>query len=366
MAALPGYLRWGDQFAGAISSSTFALNATTDQMEFGIQLKRGVVIDRLLYLPSAATGTATTWKISIQGVSTGTGGEIPDGTPKGGGSPASATFTNSAVTAGTPHTVTLANSYTPSTDERVFIVIAYDSGTAPSAGVNDLTISYAGNFLTGSGGFPYAITNDAGSRTRATTSHPNIAYSDGTSWYGFATKAGYSQNVNSGSSPAIYGQKFTVPAGASDTLQCVGMGLIIVPPAFTNDDAIIYSLYDGTSAIQTVTTQNRAYSTAAARTTEVWFNAASLSSLTAGSTYRLAIAPQSTSNWGVRGFTVESAAHLGGWTGGADWCASTLSGGVWTDLTTTRLLMWPIFSDMTEPAASGGGGPLIGGRLIRG
>ena len=144
--------------------TAFTLNQSTDQAEFILDSVANGSITRVGFRPSAKNGTATTWKISLQGGDGATGN--PDGTVKGGGTPASATFTNAALTAGSWIWITLDNAYTIAYGESFSIVIAYDSGTAPSAGVNDVSVSMASGVTTGHGR-PYYITNDNGTRVKS-------------------------------------------------------------------------------------------------------------------------------------------------------------------------------------------------------
>src|SRR5262245_6559267 len=91
---------------------TLALNQSTDTMEFiWDSYDNGLVISRLGFRYGTRTGTPPTYRISLQGVD---GSGLPDGTIKGGGSPASATFTPPADTSwnSTWQWINLSNTYT--------------------------------------------------------------------------------------------------------------------------------------------------------------------------------------------------------------------------------------------------------------
>ncbi len=79
----------------ALSFSNFSLNQNTDQLEFVFQAPEAITITKLGYRYGVRTGTCPTYIHSLQGV--GTDGN-PDGAVKGGGSPASKTFTPPADT----------------------------------------------------------------------------------------------------------------------------------------------------------------------------------------------------------------------------------------------------------------------------
>src|SRR5438105_4685448 len=81
----PGY-----QVGSSYVPTSFALDQTTDQIEYIFQAAEAITITRLGFRYGTRTGTPPTYQVSLQGVD-GTG--VPDGTVKGGGSPASATFT---------------------------------------------------------------------------------------------------------------------------------------------------------------------------------------------------------------------------------------------------------------------------------
>jgi hypothetical protein len=91
----------------------------------------------------ADVGTPPTYKVSIQGNTLG----FPDGTIKGGGSPASATFETSAWDNFSFHWIELDNSYTPSSiNEEIWVVIEYDSGTIDSSNFTYFVRSFLGLF----------------------------------------------------------------------------------------------------------------------------------------------------------------------------------------------------------------------------
>lgn len=332
--------------------STFVMNGSTDQMEFIFQAKEAMTITRVGMLFSAKTGTATTWKMSLQTPALG----VPDGTILGGGSPASFTFTNSEVTAGTFFWKNLDNTLAVTGGQELALVLAYDSGTTPSAGVNDLTVSYASNWITATN-FAYAITNDAGSRTRSVAGPFTWGYGPAGVAYGNPAKAAYAATYNSGSSPNEYGTKFTVPSWFGDTCSLIGASWVLSPPSTTVDNTMIMTLYDGTTALQTVTKQMANSASMAQRHYgPIYFDESSLTTLTAGNTYRVALAPQTANNSSVRGWTVDDAANFAPWPLGDTCCVSHRSGGAWTDVTTSRFFGNLMFKDVTK---TGGGGTVV-------
>src|SRR5687768_16153957 len=82
---------WGapSGIAGAPSLTSHVINAATDAVEFILQVEEDLICDRIAIRPGAVTGTPGQLSVSLQGVSNGRA----NGTPLGGGSPASALYT---------------------------------------------------------------------------------------------------------------------------------------------------------------------------------------------------------------------------------------------------------------------------------
>jgi hypothetical protein len=88
----------------------------------------------------------------------------------------------------------------------------------------------------------------------------------------------------------------------------------------------------------------------------VEFDEATLSTLTFGNTYRVALLPSTASSYTLRGLDVTAAADWDAWPMGQNVAYSTRNAGNWTDVTTRRLYGWDLmFADITEPAGGGGG-----------
>lgn len=88
--------------------------------------------------------------------------------------------------------------------------------------------------------------------------------------------------------------------------------------------------------------------------------------LSASLNYRLAIVPSTVTNLSVYDFDVPAAGMLDMFAGGQSMHASVFTSGAWVQ-TTTRRVYVGVFLDAFDDAltpGSGGGGPLVGGRLI--
>lgn len=347
----------------APSGTTFTLDATTDAFEVIFRAPEAATLTRAaISSPSSApAGTATTWAIGLQGVgSTG----VPDGTWLGGGTPAKATFTNTSVTASAVNWFNFANSYACTRGQLMALVVQYDSGTAPSAGVNDLplvtTHSWAPIF-----GFPYPITNNGGSRTRLTTSPPLCGVGSASKAYLYpARSAAFSTGFNSGSTPDEYAMRFVVPADWCSTYSVAGVRFMGQFPAAASNNTLV-RLYDGTTVLQTVDFNTDAIQSAGnTRVFELYFTDTTLATLTAGSVYRVGFAPQTANNIIIRGITFTAAADNEAFPNGDEvYMSSRTDSGSWTDDDTSRLICELILVDLAEPAGGSVALPPIGSMI---
>jgi hypothetical protein len=125
---------------------------------------------------------------------------------------------------------------------------------------------------------------------------------------------------------------------------------------------VLVSLYSNTTALQTVTWDSDV--AGAAATTEntpirILFDETTLSTLTCGTEYIVAVAPQETSsNLAVRWFTFDAANDVTALPLGTAWYAvSRADAGSWTTDTSSRYTIDLILSDVTEP--TGGSTPRV-------
>lgn len=314
--------------------TAFTLDQTTDAMEWIFPADEAVALTRLGFRYGVRTGTPPTYKASLQGVDAAGN---PDGTIKGGGSPAAVTFTPPASAAwdGTFQSVTLANSYTPANPgEMLAMVIAYDSGTVDASNKSSFSNRCDGGVY----GLPYAIENNAGTRARA-GGLPIFAYGSATKWYGHPL-----QNVtvtplfNSGSTPDEYAAKFTLPTTFVATYTLKGIRLMGQSPVAAGSMKV--NLYDATTVIATATLdQDYFQSSGGTREMTFLFQDVTRPTLTAGNTYRIGFQPQGAQNIGVNRMQVANAAEWDAWPGGQDWAVSTRTdAGAWTDVLTDRII----------------------------
>jgi hypothetical protein len=336
------------------SFTTFALDGTTDQWEVFFEADEAATITKLGFRYGLRTGTPPTYKISLQGSSAGN----PDGTIKGGGTPASKTFTPPADTTwdGTWQWITLDNAYTCTRGEKLFIVIAYDSGTI-TAGVHQSTFTTVCGAAAPSVFAPYVITNNATSRTRVTTK-PVFGYASASRSYGNPMESMAETAVTTDEWVLV----FTYDSGWGDTFKVMGIQGLLRVNASTCD--VLVNLYDtdGETVLQTVTVDGDEVSSAGnTYIIEKLFTDATLASLTFGSTYRIGFSRSSGASSFILFYVSTDTS--------AEMAAFPLGDDVYLEIGTTvglhssrtahtnrRLMMGVMLSEWTEPAASSAGG----------
>ena len=333
----------------AFSYTSFTLDQATDAIEMIFQADAAITITKLGYRVNAITGTSPVFKISLQGVS---GAGIPDGTIKGGGSPASADFTP----AGAPNWtwVTLDNPYTCARGEFLSVVISHSSGTID--GSNNVSFSHSYNsFNTWS--FPHSIQNNNGTRTNH-LNEPVLGYASASQAYGRPSSAITQTSYQVASNPDEYALAFTIPATLVATYQVAGIWLPWLAP--NTGGVLKFVLYDGTTVLQDVTYDSD-YSANVGGThhnVRVLFDESTLSVLTAGSTYRISVQPQDANAFALVRVSANAQDDFEAWPGGQNmWVSTRTDAGAWTDILTQRLLGGIVIRDWTLP--SGGGPPQI-------
>jgi len=329
-----------------VALSSFTINQSTDNVTWMGAAAETATITHIGFHISAINGTATTWRAAIMGID-GTG--IEDGVVKGGGSPASVTFTNAAVAVGW-NWLALANSIAMVRGENFCLEIEYSSGTAPSAGVNDLSLNWSAGWGTDTI-FPYTITNDNGTRTRNRTAPQIFGYKSSSKAYGFPYSATYAPVFNSSSSPAIYAAKFNIPSNTAGTYQVRAFEILWTPPT-AGTTAMDVRIYSGTSVIQDVAIDTDQVQSVTSRLFQRAFDSDALATLNFNQDYYLAFAPTTTTNITLRGFSVADAIDWEAWRAGQNFTLATLAAGTWTETTTSRLFCEILITDITNPSST--------------
>jgi hypothetical protein len=159
-----------------------------------------------------------------------------------------------------------------------------------------------------------------------------------------------------GSTPDHRGLKFQVP------FKCRVVGGYAW---FDGDGDADIKLYDsdGTTVLDTHSTDKDVRGRIEAGIYVFWFDSGNI--LTINTDYRLVVEPTSATSIRYHDMTVDSAAILDTLPGGQNFHGTTKKDAGWTDTTTIRPFIGLILDQLDDGAgAGGGGGPLIGGRLV--
>lgn len=162
---------------------------------------------------------------------------------------------------------------------------------------------------------------------------------------------------SSSSTPDEYGLKFTAPFNG--TIEGIWS---VMNTNSINVDFVLYK--DGTEIASIVIDGNTISSANNHRMVTALFSSSQV--LTKDSEYIIAVRPPTTSNVTIRQWDVDTASHWATHAGPAAMCqTSRTNAGSWSDTTTRRISAGLLLSEIHDGVSSGGGGPLIGGRLAR-
>lgn len=344
---------------GNLAFSTLALDASGDRIAFIFQAETADAITSVGFRYGIRTGTPPTYRVSLQGVN---GSGEPDGTVKGGGSPASQTFTPPADASwdNSWRTVTLANSYTPSRGELLALVIDYSSGTIN--GSNFSTFTYGVQEFADAlrMGMPYNLTDNSGSWTKQNAYAPIFAVYTASDVVGFPIES--QQDHSTDGTNTRVALKFTLPAGWGSTFEVLGLRFTGTAPGGT----WTMGLWNAAgTALQSVSIDGdvSAAPGSGLRSHQFLFDEATLATLDFGTTYYLGIERNPTDGT-ISGVGVDTATEQLAFPGGNAFLLSRWNGSAWSDTTTTRPCIEPILNDWTEPSGGSGGVPLVGGGLV--
>lgn len=331
---------WGNSSWNAQS-----LNATTNWVELMFTCKEACAIDTLCYRQDTTTLTppANAYKVSLEGVSTSTG--RADGTVKSSTN-ATKNFTPAAATDGQIVCQALTASYTCTRGEVLAETIRYNTGTVTA---NFTSFDYNNNNMPGSF-VPYAY-NVVTSVGTADSGLIPYGYKCGSAVYGMPVETLSNQTFGSDSTPDERGNVFTEPSGSCSTFKVGGVRFQGQLTCSTNTAKLI--LYSGTTALQTLTVQcaqQKDNAGGGVAWYEYYFSDSSLTALTCGTNYRIALQPQTTggSQVGLNYFTVHAAGDMDAFPlGTAMYGTSRTDAGAWTDDTLRRYAIEPILQDIT-------------------
>jgi len=308
--------------SGSASSITQLMSASTTKVAWVFQAETADPITDVFFSASAKAGTVPTYTAGLQGLtSTGT----PDGTYKGGGSPASAT-TAPAATGG--QVVTLANAYAPARGDRLALVVEYSSGAIDAGDNITVRTGVNSDFNVG---FPYLLVNTGSWAKQISTGAVFWGYRAGGRWYGKpATDATTNVLANvSGNKVAV---KFTLPAGAGEYFTVKGLR-IRNRPVVSTSAAYKFGLWDaaGNTIQSAALDSDETVAMTQGHNYEFLFADAALRPLRFGVPYYVGFDGLGNAQPSMDCFTFDSAALLAAMGLRGDVVVSSYAGGAWTD-----------------------------------
>lgn len=338
---------------GLTTPTLFALDANNDGAGWVYAPRTTDPITHLGFRYGARTGTPPTYIIGIEGVDPATG--FPDGTYKGGGTPASATFTPPADATwnGLWQWIELDNAYTPNRGQPLLCTtLRYSSGTVDASNLGTFTTRFIGSSGASAHVLPYSLTLTAGTWAKPGASHACFGYRTASGRFGNFFQGDYATNITTaGHRQAMH---FTLPSGHGDTFKILGATFPMTVPASGN--TFKFGLWNAAgTAIQEATYDSDEVEVIAQRTVNLIFDEASLTALSYGTKYYLGIENVS-GTIGLKGYVLSSADDRSMFPLGMIRGLSTWNGATWTDDDTMMPLTEPILADITEPAGGGGGG----------
>lgn len=339
--------------SGTPSVASHTVDANNEGVQFIFQATSTDAHTHIGFRYGSRTGTPPTYIGGFEGIDASTG--LADGTYKGGGSPASATFTPPASTAwnGLWQWIALSNSYSPAAiGEWLCVTIRYSSGTIDGSNNSSFTTN-ATNIIGGANmGMPFAARNTSGSWAKQ-GQMPVVGVRTAGSRSGFIVESIYNTRSAStvGHRRAL---EFVVPSNATTTYKVRGLrftGSI----ASAVGKAPVLGLWSASSTIQSKTLDSDyPQSLASFQLHEIHFDGA-LTALTPGTTYYcgLEVADATNGDVLINGVGFGAADDMGACPGGTAWRLASYDGATWTSDTLTRPYAELVLEDMT---VSGGGG----------
>ncbi len=347
------------QPAGSIGSlSSILMNAVNDKVAFIVTVPKPGTLDKAeFYMAAVGNNPDNGIRISFQGVDATTG--FPDGVQDqyrditgtvSVGWQTPGLMTSDGTDGGSKRSVTQG--------EKVAVVIEFVSFVA-SDSVSPGIITSASSF-TGGQSLMYTADASTGTYVKTTTSQPIVVLKYDDSTYALPTAGvGYgpvttftNTSYASNSTPDEYASTLQFPFGVRVIGAWARMDL--------NDDCDLV-LYSGTSALATTSIDKDITASNVAGLFAGYF--ASSQTLSANTTYRIAVKPTTTTTSQIYRFTFPSTAIMNAQAPGSNWYESTRTdAGSWSDTTTNRPVVGLILDgiDASGGASSGGSFTFVG------
>lgn len=350
--------------SAAVSYTTGAINGTSDVQGWVTAAEENMTITAVGALVTARTGSpgnvTSGVRLGIVYIDNTTG--FPATTPVW----ANATFSGASgtaykdfnattgVTTGQFLEATLTTAVTITKGTVFGIMIDPVSGTWDTS--NLLTVARGINTTYPYIRFPYGFEITSTAYALVNSAAPIFYYKSSTKTYGYPYQSFNGVNNNSGSTPDEYGMYFRIPTGVCSTYNVRGMRLGFVPGT-ANFDVLLYDT-NGTTVLQSVSIDGNQMHTGNGAAFDFIFTQNTLSTLSAGSYYRLVVRPSTATSMGsIQYIGFPASADKGAILGNADdvQYTSRTNAGSWTQEPLRLWTMQALISGMDAGTSSGGG-----------
>lgn len=330
-----------------------ALDGSTDGIATIVRAPKTGTIDRVGVTWGTVTGTPPTYIFGIEGV---TNTRAPDGTYKGGGTPASVT---GAAVASTTVVYTLDNSIAVTAGDELAVTVRYSSGTVD--GSNFANAAYGIDVAGITHNMPFGATLTAGTWAAAANLAPIAVpiYSDDAIPAGIIPAQSFAIHDTNTGSAAWYAVRFTTEAD----MRLVGLRIFL---RAVGGDAADWKvdLYAGTNTTAVFSaTVDQSHLNGANGNGNTCVDLPP-TTLTAGTVYRLLLAPTTANNIRLFSATFVNSAMRARYSPILkSSTTSSLATVSWTDSDVLILTAVPEFDQVEVAAGSGAGVP---GNLLAG
>lgn len=318
--------------------NTTAIDASGDKVGAVFVSETTDPITHVGYCQRTVTGSPGVLTIGLQGVNSS---GVPDGTYKGGGSPASTTFTPGAGDNNKWVWKALANSYTPALGEMLSYVVERSSGTFD--GSNNVTILRSESGVLGLAAFPYTVQDTSGSWVR--TAGALWGYKTASGRYGHYFQALSMASVTtSGHRNAL---AFAFDGEGAASYKLLGCNVLLDFPAAGN---VKFGLWEGTTLRASQTIGNsQVVLNSLDRVAHVYFD--TYYTLTPGTKYYIGVEADGNA-FEIANLAFTEAEDIGAWVSDYTKLAlATFDGSNWTETATSTAMVQPIIQAVTAITA---------------
>lgn len=356
MAALPfNGTHFGLRCSMNGARQAFSLDANNEGVVIVFQALEAMTITRLWYNVSAITGTAPTYRISLQGMETANNPTRNDGTIK---SSTNAYATFQPVATG-PAWINLNSSYTCTRGEFLTIVIDYSSGTIDASNFASFVWGMQTTFTKELCG-PHVLTLPGGVYT-AQTVEPMFGYGSASKKYGLPVSSAPSPVISTAQTYDEHGSLINLPSSIFGTFTIAGM---MTYHTASPTGTLQMKLYDsdGSTVLQSVDFDGQYRGGSSAGYRYILFDETTLSTLNPDTNYRLSIYNNSGSNLTFFDYSFAASDDFEALDIFGPWISRTNrdgGAGAWTDTALERTGIFPIFGEINL-AGTGGAGSILG------